>query len=88
MAEVSEGKRVAKLEAAAKLGKNHSVILDDILRNSGILRVSSAGESINSLIYLVDFAPPCKVKTESQKYETFHFSSPAPQTRLLCCGDL
>lgn len=30
----------ARLEAAAKLSKNHDVIVNDILKNSGIVRVS------------------------------------------------
>lgn len=40
MAEESPAKREARLEAAAKLGSNHERILNDILTNSGILRVS------------------------------------------------
>lgn len=40
---VDEGTTAARLEAAAKLGHNHSLILDDILNNSGILRVGLNG---------------------------------------------
>ena len=36
-----EAKKKARLEAVAKLGANHKRILDDILQNSGILRVST-----------------------------------------------
>ncbi len=38
---VDERTRKARLEAAAKLGRNHRRVLDDILKNSGILRVSN-----------------------------------------------
>ena len=39
--EVDEHTKAARLEAAAKLGLNHAVVLKDILNNSGILRVCS-----------------------------------------------
>jgi len=40
VAPVDRKTREARLEAAAKLGRNHRRVLDDILKNSGILRVS------------------------------------------------
>lgn len=42
VAEEGESKKKARLEAAAKLGANHQRVLDDILKNSGILRVSQS----------------------------------------------
>ncbi len=37
---IEEEVQKARLEAAAKLSKNHGVIVNDILKNSGIVRVS------------------------------------------------
>ena len=47
--ELSEEVHRARLEAAAKLSKNNSVIVNDILKNSGIVRVSRASQLAKSL---------------------------------------
>ena len=36
---IDEHKQKARLEAAAKLEQNHKVVINDILKNSGIVRV-------------------------------------------------
>ena len=79
--EVGEEVRKARLEAAAKLSKNNSVIVNDILKNSGIVRVSRAFQLAGSLtgdISSRTIVFPCENKI------SYRGSSHAPKLRCRC----
>ena len=54
MPEIDDQTRKARLEAAAKLGRNHDVVVNDILKNSGIVRVTCEANCSHSTQYTMD----------------------------------